>query len=166
MSFTTADLCDLYGEGEIQIAQPIFHSYGGEEHCFGRIHTIKIDEDNRGLVEMLKHEKGHGDIVVVDVDGAHCAVVGDNLMGFAHENGWGGIIINGYVRDTKITRTIPVGLWALGTYPRRSAKKAPAQRDIELHFAGVTFRPGEYVYADHDGIIVLKHNAVELASHE
>ncbi len=164
MNFNTADLCDEYGEGEIQIAQPLFHSYGGEEHCFGKIRTIRLDEDNRGLAEMLKNEQGHGDVVVVDVGGAHCAVVGDNLMNFAHKNGWAGIIVNGYVRDTKITRTIPVGLWALGTYPRRSGRRAPSERDVELRFAGVTFRPGEYVYADHDGIVVLEHNAVALPS--
>ncbi len=162
MQFTTADLCDAFGADEIQIAQPVFRSYGGSAHAFGRIHTIRIDEDNRGLVELLKNEKGHGDVVVVDARGAHCAVVGDRLAGFARDNGWAGIIVNGYVRDTRITRTIDVGLWALGTYPRRSDKRAESERGVDVHFAGVTFRPGEYVYADHDGIVVLAHNAVSI----
>ncbi len=161
MKFTTADLCDEHGT-KIQIAKPLFHSYGGAEHCFGPIRTIRIDEDNSELVKMLRDEEGKGAVCVVDVGGAHCAVVGDTLMGYAAKNGWAGIVVNGYVRDTRLTRQIPVGLWALGTYPLKSAKKAPAERDVELTFAGVTFRPGEFLYADHDGIVVMKENTVAL----
>ena len=164
MNFKTADLCDAFGE-DAQIARPDFRSYGGVEHCFGKIRTIKLDEDNSALVEMLKNENGNGDIAVVDVGGVHCAVVGDNLMGFARDNNWAGIVVNGYVRDTYITKTIPVGLWALGTYPLKSSKKAPFKRDIELNFSGVTFRPGEYLYADHDGIIVMHRNVVDIDTH-
>jgi len=78
-------------------------------------------------------------------------VVGENLMKFARDNGWAGILINGYVRDTKITRTIPVGLWALGTCSRKSHDKRAAQRDIELEFGGVVFKNGEYLVADTTG---------------
>ena len=162
MHFTTADLCDLHGT-RIQIARPVFRSYGGIEHCFGPIRTIRIDEDNTELVKMLRDEAGEGAIVVVDVGGAHCAVVGDTLMGYAARNGWAGIVVHGYVRDTRLTREIPVGLWALGAYPLKSPKKAPAKLDVDLEFAGVTFRPGEYLYADHDGIVVMKDNVVPLA---
>nr|WP_292661409.1 hypothetical protein [Nitratifractor sp.] len=110
MHFTTADLCDLHGT-RIQIARPVFRSYGGVEHCFGPIRTIRIDEDNTELVKMLRDEAGEGAIAVVDVGGAHCAVVGDTLMGYAARNGWAGIVVHGYVRDTRLTREIPVGLW-------------------------------------------------------
>jgi len=161
MTFNTADLCDQFGE-EVQIAHPHFRSFGGRERCFGKIRTIKLDEDNTDLVSMLRDEDGTGYVAVVDVSGAHCAVVGDNLMGFARKNGWAGIIINGYVRDTKITQTIEVGLWALGTYPLKSKKKSASERDIELNFGGVTFTPGEYIYSDHDGIVIMKENVVDL----
>jgi len=83
-------------------------------------------------------------------------VVGDNLMKFALQNGWNGIVINGFVRDIKITKTIPVGLLALGTCPRKSFEENKAQRDIELNFGGVEFRSGEYIYVDEDGVIVSK----------
>jgi regulator of ribonuclease activity A len=161
MFIATADLCDLYGDGA-QIAKPIFQAYGGVEYCFGQIRTIRLDEDNRCLVEMLRDEKGEGSVAVVDAKGVHCAIVGDRLMGFARENGWAGIVVNGYVRDTRETRNIPVGLWALGAYPLRSSKKSSCERDVDLEFAGVVFRPGEYLYADHDGIVVTPRNAVEI----
>jgi regulator of ribonuclease activity A len=164
MKSYTADICDNH-ISEVQVLNPLFKSFGGVSMCHGEVTTIKLDEDNSSLVEMLKNENGNGDIAVVDVGGAHCAVVGDNLMGFARDNNWAGIVVNGYVRDTYITKNIPVGLWALGTYPLKSSKKAASKRDIELNFSGVTFRPGEYLYADHDGIIVMHRNVVDIASH-
>ena len=153
MDFSTADLCDEHGE-KLQIVEAQFNSYGLKESFFGEMVTIKLDEDNRGLVEMLRDEEGKGRVVVVDVEQKFCAVVGDNLMGFASKNGWAGIIINGYVRDTKITKTIDAGLFALGTCPRRSGKRAESQREINLNFAGVEFRSGAWIYADGDGVIV------------
>lgn len=123
MQFSTADLCDEQGE-KIKVVEEQFESYGDVEAFYGEMVTIKLDEDNRGLVAMLRDEEGKGRVAVVDVKAAFCAVVGDNLMGFAAKNGWAGIIINGYVRDTRITKTIGAGLFALGTCPRRSAKQA------------------------------------------
>ncbi len=153
MEFFTADICDKYRD-QVQVVANRYLSFGGVEACKGAIATIKLDEENSDLIMMLK-EPGLGRIAVVDVDGAYYAVVGENLMKFARDNGWAGILINGYVRDTKVTRTIPVGLWALGTCPRKSHDKKPARRDIDLTFGGVTFRNGEYLLADNDGIIVL-----------
>ena len=153
MSFSTADLCDEHGDG-VKVLETALHSYGGVESFKGEIVTIQLDEDNSGLISILRDEKGKGRVVVVDVDAKYCAVVGDTLMGFAKKNGWSGIVINGFVRDTVITRTIPVGLMALGTCPRKSPKKSGSKRDIELNFGGVSFKVGEFLYADEDGLIV------------
>ncbi len=153
MSFSTADICDIHGK-EVEIVAETLYSYGKKSSFSGEIVTILLDKDNSDLVTMLRDEQGNGRVIVVDVYARYCAVVGDTLMGYALKNGWAGIVINGYVRDTKITKDIEVGLMALGTCPRKSSKKSPSQRDIDLHFGGVSFKCGEYLYADEDGIIV------------
>ncbi len=153
MEYITADICDEHRD-EAQVLSHDYKSYGGIENCCGPIATIKLNEENSDLITMLK-EPGLGRIAVIDVDAAYYAVVGENLMKFARDNGWIGILVNGYVRDTKITKTIPVGLWALGTCSRKSHNKKPAQRDIELTFGGVNFNNDEYLMGDHDGIIVI-----------
>lgn len=153
MVFETADICDEMGE-DVQVVASSLQTYGGVDSCQGVISTIWLDEDNSGLITMLK-EPGEGRVAVVDVGASYCAVVGENLMGFARDNGWTGIIINGYVRDTQQTKDISVALWALGTCPQKSRKIAVSQRDIEVEFGGVRFVPGTYLYADSDGIIIL-----------
>ncbi len=159
MKSYTADICDKY-PNDVQVLKPHYKSYGGVAMCHGEITTIQLFEDNKALVELLRDNRGDGKICVIDVVGDYCAVVGETLMGYAYHNGWAGIIINGYVRDTHQTAVIPVGLFALGTYPFKSQKKAEAKKDIKLSFGGVEFNPKEYVYADKDGIVVTKEDII------
>jgi regulator of ribonuclease activity A len=153
MKFYTADICDELKE-EVQVLAPGFYAYGGVTSAYGPIQTLKLTRNNTELIALLK-EEGHDRFIVVAVDGADDAVGGENLMKLAHHNGWAGILVNGYVRDIHVTTTIPVGLWALGTCPRKSFEHNPARRDVELRFGGVTFRNGDYLLADRDGIIVI-----------
>ena len=155
MQSYTANICDNY-PNEVSVLDPQYYSYGGVAMCHGKITTIQLFEDNSALVKLLKETKGDGRICVVDVVGSYCAVVGETLMGYAYSNGWNGIIINGYVRDTHQTKQIPVGLWALGTYPYKSQKKQDAILNETLKFKGVEFKEGCFLYADQDGIVVTK----------
>lgn len=152
MKFYTADLCDKYPE-HVQVLDSIMKSYGGSKRVMGQIVTIKLPGHNKTLVELLKSE-GAGQIAVVDVDAKYTAVVGDNLMKFAYENNWAGIVINGYVRDTKNTKEIDVGLFALGTCPKKTMEVKEGSLHDTLSFGGITFNEGDYLYADRDGIIV------------
>jgi len=155
MKSYTADICDTH-PNEVQVLNPKYHSYGGVSMCQGEIQTIKLFEDNKALVELLRDTNGNGKICVVDVVGEYCAVVGETLMNYAHKNNWKAIIINGFVRDTHQTTQIPVGLWAKGTFPFKSQKKHDAIINKTLEFENVTFSVGDYLYADNDGIIVSK----------
>ena len=152
MKFYTADLCDKYPE-HVQVLDPIMKSYGGSKRVMGQIVTVKLSGHNKTLVELLKSE-GAGQIAVVDVDAKYTAVVGDNLMKFAYENNWAGIVINGYVRDTKNTKEIDVGLFALGTCPKKTMELKEGSLHDAISFGGITFNEGDYLYADRDGIIV------------
>jgi regulator of ribonuclease activity A len=160
MNFNTADLCDTFFE-EVRVLNPEFKSYGGKEKVCGQITTIRLDKNNQDLASMLKNEQGEGKVVVVDVAQEYYAVVGDNLMRFALDNNWAGLIVNGYVRDIAQTKTFPVGLFALGTCPRKYIPQTQAQRHVELSFEGVVFEEGDYIYADEDGIILSQRNLLE-----
>ena len=156
MKFYTADLCDAYDK-QIQVLDDKLKSYGGEESCYGSITTIVLDEDNGGLIELLKSD-GKGRIAVVDAGGKYCAIVGDTLMGFASQHNWSAIIVNGYVRDVVNTKHIRVGLWALGTCPKKSQKKSSSKRHVDVSFLGVDFKEGDFLYADSDGIVLSEKN--------
>ncbi len=149
----TADFCDTHPD-KVSVLGPGFSNYGGAGMCQGEISTIWLDQNNSDLITLLRDEKGDGKVVVVDADQAYYAIVGEMLMKYAHENGYAGIIVNGYIRDTEQIKDIPVALYALGTCSRKSIPVTQGRRNISLSFGGVEFKPGSYVYADNDGIIV------------
>jgi regulator of ribonuclease activity A len=47
-----------------------------------------------------------------------------------------------------------LGVLALAPHPLKSVKRGAGERDVAVTFAGVTFAPGAYVYADEDGVLV------------
>jgi regulator of ribonuclease activity A len=148
-----ADLCDTYPT-EVSVATPIFVSYGGVRAFGGQIATVNVHEDNV-LVRQAIEEPGIGRVLVVDGGGSlRCALVGDRLAALAHQNGWSGIVVYGCIRDSSAIADIQIGLKALNTHPFKSAKKGTGERDIPVTFAGLTFTPGQYLYADDDGLIV------------
>lgn len=153
MSFHTADLCDEFFK-KVRVLNPVFKSYGGKKRISGEIVTIKLDKNNYDLANLLQNEDGKNRVVVVDVSKDYYAVVGENLMRFAFNNNWIGIVINGYVRDIDKTKNFPVGLFALGTCPRKYIPQTEAELGVELSFEGVVFKQGEFLYADSDGLIV------------
>ena len=158
MSLYTADLCDTYAD-RIQVFPNRYHAYGKVRHLYGSIVTLRLVRNNAALTELLK-EPGNGRIIVVDVGAEYYAVVGENLAKLALENGWGGIFVHGYVRDIHITRTLPVGLWALGTCPRKSFETHPGMLNIPLTIDDITVTPGQYLVADEDGIVMVDQDTM------
>ncbi len=152
----TADLCDQYPD-EVQVLEPIFRNYGRKQTFEGEVYTLKVFEDN-SLVKELLNSPGNNRVLVIDGGGSNrCALVGDNLATQAVEQGWSGIIVFGCIRDSGIISEISIGLKAIGTNPRRSIKRGEGQKELGLHFAGVKINPGDYLYADEDGIIIASH---------
>ncbi len=153
MSFFTADICDEYSE-KVSVLGAGYKNYGGADKCQGEIVTVKLDRNNSELIRLLRDEDGTGKVVVVDVDREYYAVVGENLMKFALQNNYAGIIVNGYIRDTEQIKDIPVVLYALGTCPRKYIPVTEGEKDAQLSFDGIEFNSGDYLYADTDGVIV------------
>lgn len=72
----------------------------------------------------------------------------------AYENGWAGVVIHGAVRDTLELAQYPIGILALAPCPRKSKKEGVGEADLPVQFAGVTFHPGHWLYADEDGVVL------------
>lgn len=152
MSTATTDLSDAHPD--LQVAEPIFTDFGGRRAFHGQIETIKVFDDNV-LVKAMLETPGHGRVLVVDGGGSlRSALVGDNLAGLGVHNGWSGIVLYTCARDTAQTARLDIGLKALATMPRRSNKVGTGEASIPVTFAGINFRPGDWLYADADGIVV------------
>jgi regulator of ribonuclease activity A len=153
MKTSTPDLCDAHPD-LVRVVAPIFRNYGGRTAFGGPIVTVKCFEDN-SLVKQHVADPGHGRVMVVDGGGSlRRALLGDLLAAQAMQNGWAGLIIHGCIRDVEEIAKMDLGVQALNAIPVKSVRKGAGQFDVPLVFGGVTFLPGEFVYADSNGIIV------------
>ncbi len=154
----TCDLCDLHlhdSSGSFRVLPPVFNSYGQRTRFAGPVSTVKCFEDNTAVKAALQ-EPGAGRVLVVDGGGSlRRALVGGHMAASAAANGWAGIVVDGCVRDRAELAAADVGIRALALMPLPTDRKNQGLRDGVLSIQGITVRPGEWLVADEDGIVVL-----------
>ncbi|MBS7458412.1 ribonuclease E activity regulator RraA [Coralloluteibacterium stylophorae] len=159
MAFTLPDLCDAHADA-VRVMDPVFRDFGGRRAFHGRAVTVACFEDNSRIRDLVARP-GLGRVLAVDGAGSlRRALLGDQLAQQALANGWSGLVIHGCVRDVEVLATLDLGVRALAAHPMKTEKKGLGEVDVPLAFAGVHIAPGEWIYADANGIAVA---AAELA---
>lgn len=155
--FATCDLCDAHKNdtsGAFRVLPPVFHDYGAVKKFSGTVATVKCFEDN-SHVKVLVDTQGYGRVLVVDGGGSlRRALLGGNLGAAAARNGWAGVVIDGCVRDVAELAQCHVGIRALAAMPLPTEKRNEGQSDVAIQVQGIWVRPGDWLYADEDGIVV------------
>jgi regulator of ribonuclease activity A len=151
------DLCDRFKEdtsGGFRVLPPVFRDFGARKRFCGPVSTVKCFEDN-SLVKAAVDSPGLGRVLVVDGGGSlRRALLGGNLGAAAARNGWAGVVIDGGVRDVAELAALEVGIRALAPMPMPPLKLQQGERDVPVRIQGLWVRPGEWLYADEDGIVV------------
>ena len=147
------DLCDAH-PGKFQLLHGPLHNYGGRSIFYGPVVTVKCFEDNSRVKELLQ-TPGDGHVLVVDGGGSHGrALMGDLIARSAVENGWAGVVINGVVRDVGEIALMDLGVKALGSCPVKTERRGQGEVNVPLNIFGITIMPGDYLYADLNGVII------------
>lgn len=153
MDYNTSELCDLFADN-VDVVEPMFVSYGGRSSYGGEITTIKCFED-KGLIDKVLQEPGHGKVLLVDGGGSlRRALIDANTAQLAVDNGWEGIVCYGSVRDVDVLEDLDIGIHALASIPVSAEYEQIGELDIAVNFGGVTFLPEDHLYADSTGIIL------------
>ncbi|MBI1417049.1 MAG: ribonuclease E activity regulator RraA [Limimaricola sp.] len=153
MTICTADLYDAHHD-KVQVIDLQFRAFGAKATFRGRAATVATFEDHTPVLAMLS-TPGEGRVLVVDAQGSlRVGVMGDNLAARGVANGWTGVVINGAIRDSAGIAPLDLGVRALGTTARRGWTKAHTASDLPLAFGGALIRPGNWIYADADAVLV------------
>ncbi len=156
--FSTCDLCDTHKgdtSGAFRVLAPLYRDFGARRRFAGPVSTVKCFEDN-SLVKAALDEPGRKRVLVVDGGGSlRFALVGGNLAAAAQDNGWAGVLVHGCVRDLAEMAQCEVGIRALALVPMSTVKRNQGERDVAIRIEGVWVRPGDWLYADEDGIVVM-----------
>lgn len=155
--FSTCDFCDAHKDdlsGGFRVLAPLYKDYGGLSRFCGEVVTVKCHEDNTPVKQAVESE-GRGRVLVVDGGGSlRRALLGGNLAASAARQGWAGLVIDGCVRDLAELRAAQVGIRALAHIPLPTVRQQPGHTDIPVLIQGVWVRPGDWLYADEDGMVV------------
>ncbi|MFZ2511208.1 MAG: ribonuclease E activity regulator RraA [Gordonia sp. (in: high G+C Gram-positive bacteria)] len=150
----TADLVDEIGP-DVRSCDTQFTQYGRIREFAGVVTPVRCFQDN-ALLKAILSEPNPGGVLVIDGDASvHTALVGDIIAELGRSNGWAGIIAHGAIRDAKTIGGMSIGVKAIGTNPRKSTKTGAGERDIPIELGGVVFEPGDHLYSDDDGIVVV-----------
>ena len=148
----TADLCDDHPD--VRVCQMTFIDFAKRTHFHGQITTFSTFEDNKGIREILA-EGGKGRVLVVDGRGSRRrALTGGNIAAEAEQYGWEGLVYNGCIRDQHEFTDLDLGVKAMAATPMRPRTDGIGLKDVDVNFGGIVIRPGEWLYADLDGVIV------------
>ncbi|WP_117235995.1 ribonuclease E activity regulator RraA [Vibrio maerlii] len=153
MEYNTSALCDIYLD-QVDVVEPMFSNFGGRASFAGQITTIKCFEDN-GLVRSTLEQDGVGRVLLVDGGGSlRRALIDAEIASIAEENEWEGIVVYGCVREVDELEDMNLGIHALASIPVGATAQDIGENDVPVNFAGVSFLPEDYLYADNTGIIL------------
>ncbi|OJJ21998.1 ribonuclease activity regulator protein RraA [marine bacterium AO1-C] len=153
MEIVTADLWDEFAQ-ELTLLNVDFRHFGTQTSFAGEVVTLKLYEDNT-YVRKLLAEPGKGKVLVIDGGGSRrCALVGDNIAKLAMDNQWAGVVVYGCIRDSQVINKMQVAIKAIGTCPVKSIKRDVGLVGEELIIEGTKINPGQYLYADMDGVLL------------
>lgn len=160
-AFATCDLCDAHKldlSGRFRVLPPVFRSFGALGRFCGPVVTVKCFEDNTPVKAAVESE-GNNRVLVVD-GGASLrrALLGGNLGAAAARNGWAGVVVDGCVRDVVELAQCQTGIRALAAMPLPTERKTEGQVNLPIQIQGVWVRPGDWLYADDDGMVVADRN--------
>lgn len=163
MDFSTSDIHDAHGE-EVSVCDIQFRGFARWTRFAGPCATVRTFEDYRPVREALE-QPGHGRVLVVDGGGSlRFALLGDRMAELAIRNGWAGAVLYAAIRDSEAINALDFGIKAMGTIARRPAGGSGGVLEAPVTLGGATFRPGDWVYADADAVLVATRCLHDLAA--
>src|SRR5690606_6331524 len=136
---------------------PAIRSLVPGTHCWGPAFTIKAHAHRSSGITSAIAQAPTGTIIVVDVgpDGGDTCALGGTIAREAQMRGVRGCVTNGRVRDMAKLRELGFPVFGIGTMLRSSRKDEGCVHSVPVVIGGQIVRPGDLIYADEDGVIVV-----------
>ena len=127
--------------------------------AFTSIATVVYSMPEHPLTAQCKvvDQLGEGEIYVLVTRGEYnCAVFGELFATAVKQRKGAGVLLDGYVRDLKAIKEMNFPLFYAGRDPRTSKGRAEINEcQIPVILDGVTIRPGDLIFGDIDGVVII-----------
>ncbi|MCT4710298.1 RraA family protein [Enterobacteriaceae bacterium H11S18] len=135
-----------------------------DEHktMIGTACTVDTQEGDNFPVHVAIYQGAPGYVLVVAGKGyQERAYVGDLMVSAAQAVGFNGVVIDGCIRDKTGLAELTIPVYAKGVMPRSPAKKGPGKINSVVMCAGIDVSPGDLVFGDGDGVVVVPREHIE-----
>jgi RraA family protein len=148
-----AAVCDA--DKTIRVMNSALRPINETPKMVGTARTVRCREDFLSVIKGLKESQA-GEVLVVDAGGSTIAVVGELFATEARRRGLAGIVIDGACRDTRTLQTMTdFSVYARHISPMAGTTTRIFATQTTVACGGVEVSPGEVVFGDTDGVIVL-----------
>ena len=136
----------------------------GQFACGPAVTVRTVPGDWAKSVEAIDMARS-GDVIVIDAAGRPPAVWGELASESALNKGVAGLVCWGAVRDTADIRRLGLPVWTRHVVSHAGDPHGLGEINQPIEIAGQRIRPGDWIVADDDGVIVLpRERAVEKAN--
>ena len=117
---------------------------------------IKINQ----MIDSLSYK--HDSVYVLQANDNSRAHFGDIMSSFMQRAGVQGAIIQGWTRDAKRIENNGFKIWCKGAQPQDSSDRWHiTSYGCEIVIGNVFISPHDYIFADRDGVLVIKYSLIQ-----
>lgn len=147
-----ACICDA--DKNLRVMDPEIHPINQGLKMVGIARTVRCETDFLTVIKAL-HDANEDEVLVVDAGAKKIAVAGELFTTEAKRKKLGGIVIDGGCRDIRHLKNIDLPVYARFVTPLAGTVERISQTQIPVVCGGVTVSPGDILFGDDDGIVVM-----------
>lgn len=132
----------------------------------GRVVTVKTKQDDWGTPLKAIETAKEGEIIFVSCDGDNIAVWGELFSKYAQKKGIGGTVLYGAMRDVEAVCNLDYPVFSRAVVPHAGQPKAMGETNINLECGGVEVKPGDWIFGDDCGVVVVAEELIDDVIHE
>jgi len=131
-------------------------THAGRPYLCGPALTCACAPEDNLAVHAALYQATPGTILVSDATGtARCALFGELMATDALNQGLGGLVLQGPIRDIADIDELGFPVWCTGTAPGQAAKATAVSVGAPVVVGNVLVSPGDQIIADRDGVAVV-----------
>lgn len=122
----------------------------------GPAYTVQIVKNDCAVVFRALRDARPGEVLVIAAQGTcDVAFLGEIIATIAEKRGLAGIVIDGCIRDSLAIAQMGFPVFAKGAVPKSPAVNYLGKVQQNVECAGTVVRPGDIIFGDADGVVVI-----------
>jgi 4-hydroxy-4-methyl-2-oxoglutarate aldolase len=137
-------------------------AWRGAKVC-GRAATVECPPGDNLMLHVAVAHARPGVVLVATVGSYMLAGAwGEILTAAAQARGIAGLVIDGAARDMEAIESARFPVFSRGLAIGSCTKERAGRIDVPIQFGGITVRPGDLVFGDADGLVVVDQDRIDV----